>query len=211
MSAGRVELFINVIWRELCMAIHQARHGHPGMTKTLDLVFDGSDWQAVITSDDFDEMADQTISLLGTRFDAKWATPLWMLGDNGRTRYMLLHLSNHDQGRKLMKECIWSVCPDGGFLARKSVDSRQQLLIEPSPDLSPLGDWIRTALQNGPQRWSELETQLLPEIWRSTHLWAVIKKLRGTGEIEASYEGKFSQRADPLLVLKRPRRGPLKG
>ena len=82
---------------------------------------------------------------------AKWHTYIRMLGDNKHTRYMLLHLTNHDDGRDLMKDAIWKVAPDGGYYARKSVDIAQQLLIEPEPDLAPLRDWVRHRLEG----WSE--------------------------------------------------------
>lgn len=109
----RVELFINIIWRELDMAIQQ--RDKPGMAQTLDLVFDGQEWRKRIASSDFDERADQSVDLLREKVGARWATFIRMLGDNNATRYLLLHLTNHDAGRDLMKDCMWSASPEGGF------------------------------------------------------------------------------------------------
>lgn len=59
----------------------------------------------------------QTVLLFAELVKCKWATYIRMQGKNNATRYMLLHLSNHDDGRDLMKEAIWSACLDGQFFA----------------------------------------------------------------------------------------------
>jgi hypothetical protein len=183
------------------MAIAQARAGNAGLANTLDMLFDGDRWRG-ITADDFDARADQAADAFGAMVGARWQTYVRMLGDNGVTRYFLLHLTQHDAGRDLMKDCIWSICRDGQFYVRKHVDQAQQVLIEPEPDFAPLYDWVKDQLQDGPKRWSELETNVRPEMWRITHLNQVVRKLRRDGEIEATdYEGKFSRAADPLLSL----------
>ena len=202
MNAGRVELFINVIWRELDMAISQGRE-KPGMGATLDLVFGGPEWRERVVSSSFDERAEQAVRLLAEKIGAKWHTHIRMLGDNGATRYLLLHLTNHDDGRDLMKDCMWKVAPDGGYYARKSSDPGQQFLITPTPDLEPLRSWVKEKLKAQPSRWQDLVTQLRPELWREPHLNSVIRELRKAGTIEAhDFQPPFSQKANPLLTLK---------
>jgi hypothetical protein len=125
-----------------------------------------------------------------------------MLGDNGRTRYVLLHLTNHDEGRDLMKDCMWKVAPDGGYYARKSTDPGQLLLITPTLDPRPLRSWVLARLNTQPRRWSELQEELRPELWRVTHLNEVVRVLRREGVILAEdYEGSFSAKANPLLRI----------
>ena len=150
MKYSNVELFVNVIWRQLDMAIAQGRKGtiSPGMRTTLNTIFCGEDWLAEINSDDVDERAEQCASLFRRISNAKWATYIKMI-DVGRTKYFLLHLSNHDAGRDLMKECIWKSCPDGGYYARKCDDHRQSLLIEPEPDLDDLEGWVMSHIHEG--------------------------------------------------------------
>lgn len=66
MQAGRVELFINVSWRELDMAIAQAKQeisSGAALEKTLDSVFAGLDWRVRINSTDFDIRANQAVDL----------------------------------------------------------------------------------------------------------------------------------------------------
>ena len=135
MSFRHAELFITVIWRELDMALTQARTDPDGgLARTLDYVFDGRVWLNV-DAPDFDGRADQTVNLFADIAEARWATHIRMLGDNQVTRYLLLHLTNHESGRDLMKDCIWKVCPYGGFYARKSHDPAQAVLITPEPNL----------------------------------------------------------------------------
>jgi hypothetical protein len=200
MKAGRVELCINVIWRELDMAISQGRSGtQPGMASTLTEIFDGQEWMS-ITADDIDERADQAVRLLASKIGSRWHTYIRMLGDNGRTRYVLLHLTSHDDGRDLMKDCMWKVAPDGGYYARKSVDPGQLVPISPTPDLRPLREWVMEQLRTRGHRWSELEAALRSELWRGPHLNTVVRAMRKEGAIASSdYTGTFSARANPLL------------
>lgn len=121
------------------------------MADTLDSIFDGSEWKDRVSSDDFDERANQAINLLREKIGAKWVTHIRMLGDNDVTRYLLMHLTNHDAGRDLMKACMWKVCPDGGFYVRKTDDPAQQFLITPEPDLGPLAEWLRCRSVSGPE------------------------------------------------------------
>lgn len=204
LKAGRVELFINVIWRELDMAIRQAQAGgKPGMEEALSDVFDGEEWKSAVNSPDVDERADQAVQLLANKIGARWHTYIRMLGDNGRTRYVLVHLTNHDDGRDLMKDCIWKVAPHGGYYARKSVDPGQLLLITPTPDLMPLRDWVIQRLRVTPRRWQELQVELRPELWREPQLNGVVRAMRKEGLIVADdYNGVFSPKANPRLRLR---------
>jgi len=70
-----------------------------------------------------------------------------MLGANNATRYMLLHLTNHDAGRDLMKDCMWKMSPVEGMTARIADNARQEFLITPEPDLEPLRQCVGSALQ----------------------------------------------------------------
>lgn len=200
MEFPRVELFVNVIWRELDMAIRQGNR--PGMAQTLDLVFAGGDWRTRVSSEHFDERADQTVNLLREKIGAKWATYLRMLGNNNATRYLLMHLTNHDAGRDLMKDCMWKVCPEGGFYARKSDDPAQQFLITPAPDLGPLKEWLVEKLSQGCKRWQDLVNDVRGEVWREAHLNKVIRELRKEGKIVANdYQGNFHPSNNPRLCL----------
>lgn len=201
MTFPSVELFLNVIWRELDMAI--ALGDRQGMARCLDNVFDGHSWKTEIASQDFDERAEKCANLFRKMTGAKWATYIRMLGDNGKTRYFLLHLTNSDDGRDLMKECVWSACPEGGYFARKNDDPRQQFLILPEPDLRPLKKWVVDRLAPAPLHWQSLLSDVRPEIWLPKHVNSVVRELRKEGTIAAQYEGTFNPKSNPLLSLRR--------
>ena len=183
MAAGRVELFVNVIWRELDMAIQQRPPAGHGLATTLDQIFAGDDWR-MIDGDAANERMDQAVRLLSNRIGAKWHTYIRMTSGGDAVRYLLLHLTNHPDGRELMKECIWKVAPDGGFDVRQRDDHRQPLLIKPKPDLTPLREWLLERLRQRPYTKSELDDELRLELWLPTHLRTIVKRLRKDHEIE---------------------------
>ncbi len=198
MRFQRVELFINIIWRELDMAMRQPAT----MENTLDNVFGDTTWKEITQLPDIDERAEATAMHFQNLANAKWSTHIRMLGDNQRTRYFLLHLSNHDRGRDLMKECVWKSCPDGGYLARKGDKINQEILIQPEPNLIPLRKWIASTLAQRPHRWQELAELNRRELWLNKHLNSEIKWLLKHGELSATdYSGRLSAKANPLLSL----------
>lgn len=172
MKSGRVELFVNVIWRELNMALAQGESS-AGMARTLDLIFDGDDWRELLGLP-FEKQSEECVNLLRHKIGAKWATHIRMLGKNNVTRYMLLHLTNHDAGRDLMKDCMWKACPEGGFLARAADDVLQEQLVTMDPDLRPLEAWVTGELRTGPKRWNDLIEKLRSEIWHVPQLNQVV-------------------------------------
>jgi len=204
-----VELFVNVMWRELNMEIGNA-HTQQGAAELLDFMFDGPAWRERITAVDTEERCDETIAFIVSLVGAKWGTSVRMLGENRVTRYVLLHLTNNDDGRDLMKTTMWKVCDpgEGDFLARKTDDPGQGVLLKPDPDLRPLEEWLRKKLSHRPMRYADLQEALREELWLNKHLADVVREGRVTdtrpnGWLEAtSYKGAFSAKANPLLRLK---------
>ncbi len=170
------------------------------MADTLDTVFDGDGWRRLVGMG-FDEQADACIDLLRSMIGARWATYIRMLGKNNATRYMLLHLTNHDAGRDRMKDCMWKVSPIEGYVARASEDPGQQFLISPEPDLEPLRQWVLDRLVERPRRWQDLIDEVRAEMWRDTHLNDVIRELRRGKVIEGHGRGYFAPKNNPELRL----------
>ena len=164
--------------------------------------FFGSDNWRTISADTMSGRADEAVDLLAGTVGAKWWTHVHMTSGGTATRYLLLHLTNHDQGRDLMKDCIWKVVPDGGFKVRRSTDPKQSLLIEPEPNVRPLREWLSNRLRQRPQQWLELEAAIREELWLPTHLKRLIRDLRRERKILAEgYSGRFSFAANPRLRL----------
>ena len=203
MKYERVELFVNVMWRHLYMGICNARK-YAGWNDTLEWILDDPNWSQYISCDDFDICADQAISFLQRQLSAKWVTTVRMLGSNNATEYILAHFTNHDDGRDLMKEVRWKVCPSysGVFAASKARSPDQLTLIGPEPDRSQLRHWVLGVLATHPTRWRELLDQARSTDWQAKHVNRAVRALRSEGLIDPSdFTGRFSEKSNPLLSL----------
>jgi three-Cys-motif partner protein len=205
MKAGRVELFVNIMWRELDMLVRQAPPLNSPHAQTLDEIFGSGDWRDEIVGRTPDVRLDQAVRLLARAIGARWWTSAVRMSTGGSTtRYALLHLSNSDHGRDLMKSCSWSIFPAGEFLVRKSDNPDQQVLFEPEPNLAPLRAWVIAQLRGGARRWQDLHAAIRAEIWLEKHVNETVRALKTEGVIDADpVPGrKFSAAANPLLRLK---------
>ncbi|GAH32657.1 unnamed protein product [marine sediment metagenome] len=192
-------MFVNLMWRELDMQVQQK--DIPGIAANLDKLFSGSEWKNRIIAQNQMDRAFQAASLLREKNEAKWCTPFFMLRGSKAIRYVLLHFTNHDKGRNLMKDTMWSVSPLDGNFARKSDNLSQGLLsIVKEPDLRSVENWVIQALKTSPKNWQQLSKYFLAENWRDKHLNDTIKKLIKDERIEV--HGKQVKKANPLLSLK---------
>ena len=208
MKAGRVELFINVMWRELDMLIQQRPAPGTPHAQTLDEIFGSSSWRTEVVGEGMDDRLDRAIPLMARGIGAKWWTSAVRMVTGGQaTRYVLLHLTNSDDGRDLMKECAWSVSPAGGFMVRRSDNPDQQFLIKPEPDLRPLRDWILNRLSNRPERWQDLHAAVRPEWWLPKQVNELVRELKKDGVITADEVPgrRFGAAANPVLRLAKPK------
>ncbi len=204
MKAGRVELFINVMWRELDMLVQQRPERGTPPAETLDEIFGSDRWRTEVIGSDVDERLGRAIPLIARGIGARWWTSAVRMVTGGQaTRYLLLHLTNSDDGRDLMKECAWSVSPTGEFMVRRSDNPDQQFLIKPEADFGPLRDWIIGRLSRRPERWQDLHAAVRPEWWLPKHVNEVVRDLK-KGRIIAADPvpgRKFGAAANPLLRL----------
>jgi three-Cys-motif partner protein len=208
MKAGRVELFINVMWRELDMLIQQRPVLGTPHAQTLDEIFGSGSWRTEVIGDSMDERLDRAIPLMARGIGARWWTSAVRMVTGGQaTRYVLLHLTNSDDGRDLMKECAWSVSPAGGFMVRRSDNPDQQFLIKPEPDLRPLRDWILNRLSRRPERWQDLHAAVRPEWWLPKQVNELVRELKKEGTITADevLGRRFGAAANPVLRLAKPK------
>jgi three-Cys-motif partner protein len=195
------ELLITLIWRELDMAMRQKTRP-TGLTDTINRVFGGKEWEDLCLRSDSDDRGESAVRLVKDKIGAKWATYIRMLGENQKTRYFLLHLTDHQAGRDLIKEVVWKCCPDNGYYVRKKDNPNQQYLIKPEPDLTGLRNWLLAKLSRKPYTWNELTEILREEIWLNKHLWQVVKEGKNANRINATnFRGRFSQKANPTLSL----------
>ena len=183
MAFKRVELFVNVMWRELDMAMSQEPAPGHGQAAILDQLLGPDSWRS-IDGDSMVERADEAAALLADRVGARWWTHTRMVSGGGAVRFFLLHLTNHDAGRDLMKECLWKVCPGGDMMVRRSDNPDQFVLIEEKPDLAPLREWLLERLQDEPVAEDVLRQELRGMIWTWGHLRGVESDLESRGKVE---------------------------
>lgn len=207
MKAGeRVELFVNVMWRELDMLIQQRPQSGTSHAGTLDEIFGTPDWRSLIVGPGVDDRLNQAAALLARTVGAGWWTSAVRMVTGGKaTRYLLLHFTNHPAGRDLMKACSWSVFPDGRCVVRRSDRPDQPFLFEPEPDLAPLRKWVLDRLTGKPEHWEDLHAAIREDWWLDKHVNQVVKDLKKEGTIDAdAIPGRrFSAAANPLLRLRR--------
>lgn len=208
MGAGRVELFVNVMWRELDMLISQQPEPGSGPAQTLDEVFGSSLWRTNVVGATTGDRIEQAVQLLGSAVKARWTTPVVRMVTGGAaTRYLLVHFTNSDDGRDLMKACQWSLFRDGDFRVHRASNPDQPRLFEPEADLAPLRDWVISKLKERPMRWKELHQAVRAEDWLETHLNEVVKQLKKDGKIVndvvpgRSEARSFTVTANPVLRL----------
>jgi three-Cys-motif partner protein len=203
LKAGRVELFVNVMWRELDMLIK--RHGEGG-ARRLDEIFGCDDWRTAIVAKTMDERIEQGIELWRRQFGARWATPVVrMVSGGSATRYVLVHFTKSDDGRDLMKNCRWSIFPDGQFRVRKNETLGQATLFEPEANLAPVRRWVLAKLKEGPIHWQDLLTAVRAEDWLEKHVNETVQELRAEKIIDHSpipAGRRFGAAANPQLWLR---------
>ena len=200
MNSGRVELFVNIMWRELRMAMAQRPEEGTAMAETLNGVF-GDVWRDF--PEDTENALEIAVRTIAEQVGAQWWTCVRMVSGGTAVRYFLIHFTNHEKGRDLMKECVWKIAPVDGFTVFRSLDPQRPHLIRLRPDLQPVTEWVRTSLRRRPQRWKHLVSRVRDTLWLPKHLNEVIRKMHRAAEIEGSdYTGRFAARNDPLLRLK---------
>ena len=201
MDCDRVELFVNIMWRELRMAMAQRPQDGTAMADILNGIF-GHSWRDFPS--DAESAIDDAARTIAERVGARWWTHVRMRSGGTAFRYFLIHFTNHDKGRDLMKECVWKIAPTDGFTVVRSADPSQPYLIRPIPDLKPLREWVRNSLESGPRRWRRLTEEIRGTVWLSKHLNQTIRAMHKEGKLEGSrHPGRFAAKNNPLLHLAR--------
>jgi hypothetical protein len=168
----------------------------------MDNLFGTLEWRSLRSIADADERAEATIALFGQQLCAEFVTHMYMRDTRNVLKYVLIHATNHKRGRRLMKDAIWSVTPDGTFTAFERNSPEQMVLLSGEPDLRPLARRLRAAFVNRVVRMEPIYDWLDGELYRQTHLHTVLREMRDSGEIEFSeYAGKFAFSKNPLVTF----------
>jgi hypothetical protein len=190
----RVEVFLNVIWRGLDMAMH--RKGD----SMADQLFEGFEWRHIVAERGPQRRIDLLVELLKTILGARWVTPIRMMSDTNTCSYVLVHFTNSDRGRDVMKDAVWAACPEGGTYAWATDRPEQLVLIRAAPDLSPVKTWILDRLRSGPRHLADLHADVRAEVWRPTSVSTAAREMLKAGSIQSDQE-KFVIKKNPVLRL----------
>ena len=191
------ELLINFMYRYIDMAIHQ-----PVQAANMDSLFGCRDWQALIGIQDPATRATETIALFSRQLSAKYVTHMNMIGENNVLKYALIHATNHEKGREVMKQAVWSVTPDGTFTAHERNTPDQLVLIVPEPDLKKLKNSLQSTFASRKVQMAEVDQWLLSQLYLPKHLHQVLRELRDDGLVEfGGYQGRFAFNKNPSVAF----------
>ena len=191
------EFLINFMYRYVDMAIHQ-----PSYEANMDRLFGIPDWRDLRDISNSEQRANQTIQLFSGQLNAKYVTHLYMRSVNGTLKYVLIHATNHIEGRRLMKQAIWSVTPDGSFTANERNSPYQPVLIQAEPDLRTLENALWEQFAGQKVTMKEIYDWLLSETFLEKHIHELLRHYRNVKIIEASgYSGRFAFKNNPLITF----------
>lgn len=203
LSFPRTEILLNFMYRYVVMAM-----ARPGQEANLNSLFGGPEWRGLSELADHQERATGSISLFGAQLRARFVTHMHMMGANDALKYVMLHATNHEAGRDLMKDAMWAVAPDGGFKAFERNNPEQQVLLMPQPDLSPLKNALWERFGGKTVRMQEIYDWLRGELYLKAHLHTVLRKGRKDGALAFSGVGSrfaFSGNPEVSFPALRPR------
>lgn len=191
------ELLINFMYRYVDMALHQ-----PKQSANMDTLFGTREWKELVSIEDPRERANRTIDLFSRQLCAKYVTHMNMVGENNALKYVLIHATNHEKGRELMKEAMWAVTPEGTFAAHERRSPDQLVLIVPEPDLRPLEEALVSTFAGQEIRMENLYTWLFEQVYLRKHLHQVLRKLRDQGHVTFhDCESRFAFSKNPLVCF----------
>lgn len=198
LSFQRCELLINFMYRYVDMAI-----GNPSQADNMDSLFGSkADWRRLASISDPTRRSEETIAMFSAQLRAKYVTHLQMRASNHALKYVLIHATNHREGRKLMKQALWTVTPDGSFSASERDDPRQPVLIVGKPNLKPLKSALWQEFGGRKASIEALEDWLVDQLYLPKHLHQVIREYRNRDIIEATgYEGGFAFNKSPSFLF----------
>lgn len=197
LSFPRTEVLINFMYRYVDMAVSQ-----DSQNANLDSLFGCRHWRGLRQITDPRERAKESIKLFGSRLMAQYVTRMHMLGSNNALKYVMLHATNHEAGRDLMKAAMWATAPDGSFSAFERDNPDQGVLLVAEPDLNPFEDALWTEFAGRSVQMRDVYNWLRGGSYLESHLHAVLRRNRKAGFVSFSgYAGRFAFSKDPHITF----------
>ncbi len=175
----RTEVLINLMWFQINRDLN-----NPKVESRLDHLFGNKEWrgQSFIAMRGL-EREKAFISYFISMLGSKYVLPFKVRYDvedtqsGRRTKYYLLHASNHPKAARLMKEVMWPLGDEAGTFAYSG--GRQEFLISETPTEQELEDKLLLRFHGREITFD----QLLEETWDlrfiGKHYRAVLKRMEG--------------------------------
>jgi hypothetical protein len=183
LSRQRTEALITLMWYRINMDLN-----NPAVQVNVDRLFGQQDWrnQAFMTRTGSDREA-SFLEYFISQLNAKYVLPFRIGYDpedkvrGERTKYYLLHASNHQSAVLLMKEVMWPLGDEDGTFDFSG--ESQGVLISETPQIQELREILLREFRGKELAFDEIRrlTWKLPFIEK--HYRAVVQQLRGESSV----------------------------
>lgn len=175
--------------------------GEPSKAATLDRLYGTRAWTRWSATQDQDLKQKQAVQMFVEQLGCKHSNTLRMVGRTGGTKYYLVHATNHDRGRDVMKEAMWRVTPDGSFSVHQSTDLDQMSLVQLDADIAALKRDLRKRFAGQTIAYPVLLDWCGNSHWLPKHMHDTLRQLVRTGEA-LTPTGKFVVKEAPDVTFR---------
>jgi len=179
----RTEVLINLMWYRINMDM-----GNPMVQQNVSNMLGGDDWRSkpFVQHSGFDRER-EFVEYFCSQLNARYVFPFRIQFDiedrvhGGRTKYYLLHASNHPKAVLLMKEVMWPLGDEEGTFDYSG--SAQEILISRSPHDDELADILRCQFRGKTMTFEGIraDTWKLPFVEK--HYRSVLLRLAESGDV----------------------------
>ncbi len=186
LSLQRTELLVNLMWFRLNMHLN-----NPSVQTNVDQLFGHSEW----CSQEFMSLQGRArersfvsyfISQVGSEYCLQFPVPFSpedrVPGGDKRTKYYLLHFSNHPRAALLMKRVMWTAKADVEDLQFAAYGGARQLkLMDTAPNPETLSGDLLVHFQGETLTFEDIQVQTLDWPFVEQHYREALKRLEAAG------------------------------
>lgn len=199
LALPRSEILITFMVHYVNLAICQGeQHG-----RTLDGLFGRPDWRHIASLESHERRNQEIVELFAQGLDAEYTSKLRTLGKDNRTKYFLVHATNHHLGRTKFKEAIWRAGLGESWTISERT-SPLQLPLGSDPDLESLRESLLENFAGRTVSYRTLCHWLLATSFLEKHLRSVLKCLERAAAIVVDRPpGRrgFNEKMNPTLTF----------
>jgi len=207
LSRPRTEILLNLMWYALNMHLN-----NPRVKGTITKMFGDSNWlDAPFAKQSGSERETAFVDYFLFKLDAEYKLKFRVRfspedrvpGGQSRTKYYLIHLSNHPKAALLMKEVMWRIGDEEGTFDYSA--THQGVLVSSTPNVEELIEYLKRRYLNSGRKLTfnhlREETWELPFIEKRYR--EAIRRLEKAGEVRVDRidSGKNGIKGGDLLIF----------